>query len=463
MSVAVQTQNANFEGILPFHPLADIFPLMNGVEFEQFSASIRESGGPREPIAIYEGKILDGRNRARACEAAGVKPQYTHLPSSTDPVAFVIDKNLRRRHLNESQRALAAAKLATMPQGARTDLSPIGEKSQTQAARLLNVGKRSVERASKVHNDGISELQQAVERGEIAVSAADEIARLPADAQPEAITRALPNGARAIMGSRKHPKNDHDYSPTPPPATRALIECVLPAMNISEASLTSVHEAACGEGHMAEVLREYFQVVTATDIHDYGYGDAVQDFLADNFAIDADWFITNPPFGDKAERFALKALEQARVGVAIFTQLRWLETIGRYERLFRDHPPTQIAFFCERVPLHMGRWRPGGSTATAYIWLLWIKGMAPRAPFWIPPGQRKLRSRPDDIERFTASPVIKKAHCIERVAFSSRSSPAGIAQLPADDGGLNIPDSLRIGHPANTWLRKSDPPGGGRE
>jgi hypothetical protein len=87
-----------------------------------------------------------------------------------------------------------------------------------------------------------------------------------------------PNGARAVMASRKQPVEDLDFSPTPPWATRALIERVLPVLNISRASLAAatLHEPACGEGHMAEVLREYFPTVAATDIHDYGYGDAVR-------------------------------------------------------------------------------------------------------------------------------------------------------------------------------------------
>ena len=63
-------------------------------------------------------------------------------------------------------------------------------------------------------------------------------------------------------------------------------------------------------------------------------------------------------------------------------------------------PPTLIAFFTERVPLHKGRWEPEGATFTAYIWLVWIKGAEPRAPFWIPPGCRVALSKPEDIEKF---------------------------------------------------------------
>ena len=161
---------------------------------------------------------------------------------------------------------------------------------------------------------------------------------------------------------------------------------------------------------MAEVLREYFDQVRATDVFDYGYGDGILDFFGSDFEIASDWIITNPPFKKKAEHFALKAIARARVGVAIFARLQWLETNGRYERLFRNDPPTQIAFFCERVNLCMGRWDPNGGTATAYMWLVWMKGFAPRPPFWIPPGQREALTRAEDVDRYTAHPVKRRAN-----------------------------------------------------
>jgi N6-adenosine-specific RNA methylase IME4 len=122
------------------------------------------------------GKILDGRNRWRACEAAGIKSKLTPFRGD-DPLAFVISSNLHRRHLNESQRAMVGARLATMRQGARTDLSPNGERSERQAADALNVGKRSVERAREVLNSGTAELIAAVDRGALAVSQAVMLSR----------------------------------------------------------------------------------------------------------------------------------------------------------------------------------------------------------------------------------------------------------------------------------------------
>ena len=181
------------------------------------------------------------------------------------------------------------------------------------------------------------------------------------------------NGARAIMSSRVEADDSLDYFPTPPWATRALIRHVLIERLKRVLQQDSACEPACGEGHIAEVLSEFFAEVDAGDIHDYGYG-RVQDFLADEVleaGDDAafDWYITNPPFLEKAEAFTLRALQLARKGVAIFVRLQWLETEGRYENIFRDHPPTLIAFFVERVNLCRGRWDPEGGTATAYILL----------------------------------------------------------------------------------------------
>lgn len=220
-------------------------------------------------------------------------------------------------------------------------------------------------------------------------------------------------GARSLMGSRVEVISSLDYFPTPPWATRALMEHVLPSIGIRD--VDSAWEPACGEGHISGVLEEYVRgTVVATDIFDYSEGDEAlwpagwagcRDFLDETAASPvADWIITNPPFGEKALAFTLRALALAKVGVAMFVPLRWIETVDRYEKLFKPTPPTVFAPFVERVNLCKGKWDPKGSTATSYCWMVWVKDRDPRAPFWVPPGCRKALSRADDVERFTNAP-----------------------------------------------------------
>ena len=114
------------------HPIAEIFPMMGEVEMRELTASIAEHG-LREPIILHEGKILDGRNRAIACAAAGVVPRFVEFEKlETDHRSvseFVLDINLRRRHLTISQRAAAAA--AALP---FFEIEAKARQSTTQAA-----------------------------------------------------------------------------------------------------------------------------------------------------------------------------------------------------------------------------------------------------------------------------------------------------------------------------------------
>lgn len=91
--------------VMDFHRFADIFPLLAGPEYDELVSDIRVSG-LIEPIVTYEDKILDGRNRYRACRDACVEPRFISFDGD-DALAFVISLNLRRRHLNESQRDAA--------------------------------------------------------------------------------------------------------------------------------------------------------------------------------------------------------------------------------------------------------------------------------------------------------------------------------------------------------------------
>jgi hypothetical protein len=254
-------------------------------------------------------------------------------------------------------------------------------------------------------------------------------------------SEAAPDAPAAHMAGRVQPAGDLDYSPTPPWATRALIERVLRRIGREgHCKFQSAWEPACGEGHMAEVLREYFSDVFATDIHDRnGYPDARNDFLSNDGRGPGayDWIITNPPFEERVILFMERALDLAGTGVAMFLQLRYLEGIGRYERIFRDRPPTIVAPFVERVPLVMGRYDPEASTATAFMWLVWLKGAPPQAPFWIPPGCKAALTKPDDAARFTQHPVEKRVHTAPPPDPSPPPPKAKVEDYP------DMPEALR--------------------
>lgn len=230
------------------------------------------------------------------------------------------------------------------------------------------------------------------------------------------------NGARSVMAGRKERGDSLDLFCTPPWATRALCEIVLPHCLSELLSFTrryhypsgwTVWEPACGRGHMSDVLEEYFSEILATDIKDYRRKGRRLDFLNQQTVGPWDWIITNPPY-NLALEFTERALDTAQVGVAMFVRCQWaVEGVERYERLWRDRPPTLHAYFTERVPLCKGKWDPDGSTATAYCWLVWIKGREPMPPFWIPPGQRKALTRPDDRERFAAWSIPKTLEAAE--------------------------------------------------
>jgi ParB-like chromosome segregation protein Spo0J len=174
---------------LAFHPLADIFPLLEGEEFDALVADIQASS-LCEAVWLYQGQILDGRNRYRACQRLG-RDCATRDYLGNDPLAFVLSMNLQRRHLDESQRAMIAVRLATMRQGERTDLVEISTKlSQEQAAELVHVSRETVVAAKKVLQDGAPELAQAMEAGTLTVSAAAPLTVLPREDQLTALQEA---------------------------------------------------------------------------------------------------------------------------------------------------------------------------------------------------------------------------------------------------------------------------------
>jgi ParB-like chromosome segregation protein Spo0J len=169
----MEVTSISLTGLEP-HPLAKIFPKFKKTELQTLSLDIQKNG-LREPITIFEGKILDGVNRAAGAQLAG----WAEIPCvkfEGDYEAarnFVISLNLNRRHLTDDQRAAIAAKLANMPPGRRSKQPrQLAELiSVAEAADKLRVPARTVERAKAVERADPVLLDKVAE-GETKLAAA---------------------------------------------------------------------------------------------------------------------------------------------------------------------------------------------------------------------------------------------------------------------------------------------------
>lgn len=199
---------------LEFHPVANIFPLLQGEEFKTLKADI-ETNGLIEPIWLHpDGRIIDGRNRYRACDEAGIEPKFEIYQgglSTAELLAFVMSLNYHRRHLDSSQRATVAVEILPMleeeareRQGKRNDLNgtsvnsltevdrPEPQRATQQAATLLNTNRQYVSDAKKLKQES-PDLFEQVKAGELTIpQAKQEIAR-QRTLEP-AITPELPQG-----------------------------------------------------------------------------------------------------------------------------------------------------------------------------------------------------------------------------------------------------------------------------
>ena len=203
---------------LEFHPLANLFPLIEGAEFDDLVADIH-ANGQREEIILLDGKVLDGRNRYRACLAAGVSPRIANFSSDVhgEPLAFVISKNLKRRHLNESQRAMVGAQLETYRHGDNQHSS--GDANlhvrRDEAAKQMGVSVRSVASAAVVRDNGTPEIVRAVNHGKLTVSQAAIAARLPTDQQHRVAAEAesgRANAARTVIKREARQVRERDLA-----------------------------------------------------------------------------------------------------------------------------------------------------------------------------------------------------------------------------------------------------------
>ena len=185
------------------HPLADLIPAMSDGEYAELRADI-EANGLLAPIMLYEGKILDGRHRARACGELGLEPE-THEYEGEEAARFVISMNVHRRHLTTTQKAMIAkAALPYYEAMARGRMAEggskaapgrpaervgraaqaLGNRARDQAAGEVGVSGRTVDRLVRVEEEA-PDLYERVVAEEISLTEADEEVRSRKEPEPD--------------------------------------------------------------------------------------------------------------------------------------------------------------------------------------------------------------------------------------------------------------------------------------
>ena len=177
----------------------------------------------------------------------------------------------------------------------------------------------------------------------------------------QAARTTLKSYTLTMNGADTGNRQDHDYYPTPPEVTRAL-------MGFLKLPACTVWEPACGGGAMSRELEAAGHRVTSSDIRQCGYGDGGVDFLAAE-PRPCDAIITNSPF-ELAEAFIRKSLATAPVVAMVLKSQFW--HAKKRAPLFLDHPPAWV------LPL---TWRPDflkggkGSPTLDCLWTVWLPGV----------------------------------------------------------------------------------------
>ncbi len=326
-------------------------------DLEYLAESMAE--GVLHPIGITQDSVLVfGERRLRAAEDI---LGWEAIPARIVEVESVLHgqyaENLMRKEYTISERVAIVEAMRSFRHGGDRR-SKQGRKCDDEnltvdeAAKRAGLGgKDSYFRAKSVIDKGVPELVDAMDEGKIAVSKAADIARLPEQDQRKS----------AKFGRKVVERDPHDFYPTPPEVTRALL-------NVEEFDGV-VWEPACGDGAMSSVLKDADYDVLSSDLIDRGYGD-LEDFLESRRG--SDNIVTNPPF-KLSEEFISKALACSRRKVAMFLPLDFLEGQDRNE-LLRRSPLKTVYVFANRVTFYRTGTERRGHGRVAFAWYVWEHG-----------------------------------------------------------------------------------------
>lgn len=202
------------------HPACALLPMMGAASLREMAEDIK-ANGQQQPVILFQGQLLDGRNRLRACELAGVEPDVQEWRGD-DPVRWVLSLNFHRRHLTDSQKSIVGARAEQLlaeraaeqasggepsaphvpeieaPEALEEEEAPdaappepegvepsreMKRQAREAAAALVNVSTNAIARGRKLIDHAVPELVGAVARGSVSLTQASRIAKLDPERQ----------------------------------------------------------------------------------------------------------------------------------------------------------------------------------------------------------------------------------------------------------------------------------------
>lgn len=236
---------------LDFHPFSMVFPLLPDAELAELAADIK-AFGLREPIWLYEGKILDGRNRWLACQRVNVDPAcQTFKGEPKGALALVVSRNVQRRHLTPSQLAMAAAAIANLRVGANQHSEGV---SLETGSAMVGASVGSAKRARAVLDKGSKPLQDAVKSGAVPLTRAAAATAKPKREQLAA-AKAKPQKPAEPTAQQNEPSADLSEFLTPDEVERQEADEKRYLESLERAAGDSLAEVKRLNGLLSEAYR----------------------------------------------------------------------------------------------------------------------------------------------------------------------------------------------------------------
>lgn len=203
---------------MKYHEYANIYRMLPDKELQSLAEDIKAKG-QLLPITSYEDQILDGRNRYRACEIAGIEPRIEEY-TGDDPLGLIASLNDHRRHDSDNERAMVGARMANLKHGGDRKgdeiKKPMGQLiTIARAAELSGSSRKNIQRAKPIVQTGIPVLQDMVDAGEVSIRAGSEVAKMTEEEQRKAVSGGVAGVKDAAKKLRSTKHSDSSESAKP--------------------------------------------------------------------------------------------------------------------------------------------------------------------------------------------------------------------------------------------------------